>query len=361
VLVALGKRPGGPAAEGLTRRVRELARRWLAAERIEHLVVLRAHQQPAAAWRALAELTAGAQTRLWLVVDGGELPAGVAEVLAEWSARGPHAVAARPWPVREAMLPAPAPVATAATSGFPPVPDVAFALFRVTARRLLDPDAFARVDEVYRESFREARDAALAWHPLDPLRAAPQAVAALQRLTVAAATPQEMLARVRGAQAGFFAAGVLHELPAGADLRPRLDPGTMQRLRGLCSPASAAAVTISRATGQPGQQLAGLRLGDLCDTAAGLHLVIEAIGYQIPAAAAGLVRAAVHERRAALDAAADPACAPLFARADDAPLTEVAVDMLCRRAAAQAGVALRPLPFRDGRVIDLRRHEEPVP
>ncbi len=55
LLVALGKRPGGPAAEGLARRVWELAGLWLRAERPTHLVVLRAHRLPVSRWRDLAD------------------------------------------------------------------------------------------------------------------------------------------------------------------------------------------------------------------------------------------------------------------------------------------------------------------
>lgn len=78
VLVALGKRPGGPAVEGVSRRAWELAGLWLRAERVEHLVVLRSHQLPASRWRDLVELTAAAGTRLWLVAHQAALATGTA-------------------------------------------------------------------------------------------------------------------------------------------------------------------------------------------------------------------------------------------------------------------------------------------
>ena len=53
LLIALGKPPGGPAAEGWSGRASELAGLWLRAERVADLVVLRAERLPPDRWADL--------------------------------------------------------------------------------------------------------------------------------------------------------------------------------------------------------------------------------------------------------------------------------------------------------------------
>jgi len=121
----------------------------------------------------------------------------------------------------------------------------------------------------------------------------------LQRHTIDATTAAEVLTRARAVQAGFFTAGLFLQLPRHRT-EPRLDPAVVERLRGLASPAAAAAVTLWRATGIGVDELRGLRLGDLHDTGPDQHLAVGATLYRVPARGAGLLRAAVIERRTQL-------------------------------------------------------------
>ncbi|MDN5918703.1 MAG: hypothetical protein L0I76_27015 [Pseudonocardia sp.] len=352
VLVALGKRPGGPGAEGVSRRAWELAGLWLRAEQVRHLVVLRAQLLPTPRWRELAELTAAAGTRLWLVTtepghDVGE--------------RG------RPWRVALSLLPTPP---TTVTGAFPEVPDVEFPLFRTAARRLLDPTGFARVDEVYRTTLAQTRDVARGWtHPGTAGRPvdARHGAAVLQRHTIDATSTAEVLTRVRAVQAGFFTAGLFLQLPprpglsaVRVSLAPRLDPTDADRIRGLCSPSAAAALTIAAATGLRAGALASVRLRDvLYGAGPDQHVVADGTLYRLPTSVAGLVRAAVIERHAQL--AGEPASglglggAGLFTGSSpETSVTRRALQQVLDRAAAYAGVTVSPPSFPGVAVHDLR-------
>lgn len=368
VLVALGKRPGGLVAEGVSRRGWALAGMWLRAERIEHLVVLRAHLLPPSRWRELAALTAAAGTKLWLVVHQGGLGTGHRAAL---DGTGAGLAPVRPWRVALALLPTPAePV----LGPFPEVPDVEFPLFRTAARRLLDSAGFARVDAVYRPTLLAARDLARRWTrpgtglaSIDPHHAA----AALQRHTIDATSLDEVLTRVRAVQAGFCTAGVFLKLPrrrpglpaAGVSYAPRLDPVTVERLRGLCSPTAAAALAIARVTGLRSAALRSLRVRDVHDTGPDQLLIAERTLYRIPAPVAGMVRAAILEHHAQRVAHDDPATssetgaggAGLFVGTEPGTVIgEQALQNVLDRGAAYTGVpALGPV-FRGVEVHDLR-------
>ncbi|GAA2547498.1 hypothetical protein [Pseudonocardia hydrocarbonoxydans] len=356
VLVALGKRPGGPAAEGVSRRAWELAGLWLRAEQVRHLVVLRAQLLPTPRWRELAGLTAAAGTRLWLVTN---------EPGRDIGERG------RPWRVALALLPTPR---TTVDGGFPEVPDVEFPLFRAAARRLLDPAGFARVDDVYRTTLAQAHDVARRWtrpgtvgRPVD----AQHAAAVLQRHTIDATSTAEVLTRVRAVQAGFFTAGLFLQLPprpglsaVRVNLTPRLDPTDIDRIRGLCSPSAAAVLAIAAATGLRSGALASVRLRDVLSGTGPdqhlVHLVADGTLYRLPKSVAGSVRAAVIERHAQLAGEPSPAPGPgpgevaLFTGSSpDTSVTRRAVQQVLDRAAAYAGVTLSPPSFPGVAVHDL--------
>ncbi|MBW0093821.1 hypothetical protein I4I73_04800 [Pseudonocardia sp. KRD-184] len=351
VLVALGKRPSGPAAEGVSRRAWELAGLWLRAEQVRHLVVLRAQLLPTTRWRELAELTAAAGTRLWLVTN---------EPGRDTAERG------RPWRVALSLLPTPA---TAVTGKFPEVPDVEFPLFRTAARRLLDPAGFARVDEVYRTTLAQAHDVARGWarpgtagRPVDARHGA----AVLQRHTIDATSTAEVLTRVRAVQAGFFTAGLFLQLPprpglsaVRVSLTPRLDPTDIDRIRGLCSPSAAAVLAIAAATGLRAGALQSVRLREVHDTGPDQHLVADGTLYRLPTSVAGLVRAAVIERHAQL--AGEPAPGPglgegalFIGSSSETSVTRRALQQALDRAAAYAGVTVAPPSFPGVAVHDLR-------
>lgn len=360
VLVALGKRPGGPAVEGLNGRRWELARLWLAGERVQHLVVLRAHLLPAPLWRALVELTAAAATTLWLVVNQPGLHSEHRDELARHGI--PDTLPVRPWWGALHGLPEPTPVG----SPFPTVPDVEFPLFRATARRVLDPDAFAQVDEVYRTSFLAAREEAQRWNRSggEPVTVGSgEAAALLQRHTIGAASHDEFRTRTRALQAGFFTAGLLLHLqlwsrkhPYALGLGLRLEDGTVARLRGLCSPSVAAALTLHRALGLEVRALHSLRLRDVLDTGPDLLVTAGGHHYRVPARAAGAVRATVMQRYAQLDSSGS-AVTWLFAGGSGAATTKACLQRRIDRAAAYSGVIAATPKLRDLRIIDL--HEAP--
>lgn len=345
VLVALGKRPGCLASEHLTRRGWALAGLWLRAERSRHLVVLRAHLLPAQRWHDLSELAATADVVVWLVSHRVGLHTAQRAVLDKCGV----VPKARPW--RDALPQlTPASAAVADPGPFPMVPDVDFPTFRAAARGLLDPDAFARVDAVYRAVFDAARDEARQLQVL-ALRAAgadtdvdtwPAVVAAVQRMTVTAGSEGEVLTRLRAMQAGFFRQGTLLRVRLyrqrgrpGFSPRPRMPAPLVARLRSLCAPAGAAALTIRAATGLSLQALVGLRLGDALDRGNDTdNIDIRAEGglWRIPGRAAALVRAAL------LDHPGRPeALLPLFQR-DGAAMPARAMGRLLETAGARTGV-----------------------
>jgi hypothetical protein len=348
VLVALGKRPGGLAAEGLLRRGWALAGLWLRAEGIRHLVVLRAHLLPAEQWRDLTELAAAADAVLWLVSHRVGLDPSHRPVLAE------HGVTARGQPWRDALAaltPAPGESTEMPDARpFPAVPDVDFPTFRGATHRLLDPDAFARVDAVNRAVLTAARSEA---HTLQVLARRtdadprPAVEATIQRMTVSAVSEAEVLTRLRAAQAGFFLEGTLlrvrlyrHRGQSGFSLRPRLPAPVVARLRTLCAPAAAGALAIRVATGFSVDVLVRLRVGDVIDRGEDIDISASGGLWRIPAPVAAIVRAAVADHPATTSLGGWPPAPPsrvhprrrADARADDAAAAQVSGSASrCRR------------------------------
>jgi hypothetical protein len=197
-----------------------------------------------------------------------------------------------------------------------------------TCRRLLDEASFAQVDLLY----QHCHDAANVWlsahlqrtprPSAEELRAAwsdetelrrllrgsprpPPLVtevgALLQQLTATSASAAETLVRLRGIQAAFFARGFLlsMQLTSGAqigptDLRAYLDQEVAERLRALCTPQLAAAMTLALVTEMTPAQLRELNLADV--DADGATVQIDGDRFAIPAYARSLVRAQLLER-----------------------------------------------------------------
>ena len=357
LLVALGKLPGALAAEHLSRRGWELAALWLRAEAVQDLVVLHADRLPPGRWSDLATLAAASGTRVWLATRAAGMTAGQRAALTACADAGPPAH--RPWRAALADLPAAGP--RTGECWFPAVPDAEFPLFRAAAARLLDPAAFTRADAVYRDTCARARGHAAV---LRQASGGDCAAAVLQQLTIDAASADEVLTRLRAAQAGLFADGLLldlrparhppWELSEGC-LRPRLDHATVARLRGLAAPVVAAAVTLSRATAMMPYQLCALRRHDVTGDGAGLRVRAGRLTYRIPARAAGPVRAAVLHQPPAPDGGLAGAAgqAPLLATPGGAPISETALQRLRHHGAARAGVALPAGSFRGWVITDL--------
>jgi hypothetical protein len=265
-------------------------------------------------------------------------------------------------------------------AGFPAVPGADFPVFRAACRRLLDPVSFAQVDRCYREAMGETlawlatrhqhlwtlyrldqqtrhddwpwlrrddtglresfdttrRHLAQAWGHLTATVAR-----RLQALTVTARTPAETLVRFRAAQAAFLRYGLLLQLdPATlATLDPRygraaLDPHTVQRLRGCCTPQRAAAATLALATGATPADLFRLNVGDLTPDGATVDLGGER--FTVPAHARSLTRALLLERA---DQRATHTAALLVNR-DGRRSSPDKLRRLLDQTAAQAGVAI---------------------
>jgi len=355
LLIALGKLPGALAAEHLSRRGWELAALWLRAEAIQDLVVLHADRLPPGRWSDLATLAAASGTRVWLATRAAGMTAGQRAAL---TARAVGPPAHRPW--RAALADLPAAGSRTGGCGFPAVPDTAFPLFRAAAARLLDPAAFTRADAVYRDTCARARGHAAV---LRQASGGDWAGAVLQQLTIDAASADEVLTRLRAAQAGLFAGGLLLDLRSARHppwelsegcLRPRLDHATVARLRGLADPVVAAAVTLARATAMMPRQLCALRRHDVTGDGNGLRVRADRLTYRIPARAAGPVRAALLHRLppGSTDRTA-AGQAPLLATPGGAPISQTALQRLRHHGAARAGIALPAGSFRDWVITDL--------
>lgn len=175
LLETLGKR-----RDALARARRDdgaaLLRVWLRAERVEHLVVLRAHRLHPPVLAALAEIATATDTTLWLVWHDTDPPTTRRGEMWSW----PHTVAA--------------------LRGPPPPP----------AR-----SAIRSVDAIHREAVAEAR----LWRVAPPRQrrfTQPGCAlgALLQRLTIDAATEDELDVHLNAARAGFATEHLTLALPA---------------------------------------------------------------------------------------------------------------------------------------------------
>ena len=220
LLAALGKHPRALSRERRTADGAALLRVWLHAERIAHLVVLRAHRLGVEVLALLAELAAEVGCVIWLVWHQHDRPPLSGQRLS-WAA---------------------AIDSLRATPG---------------SRHWRHPD-----DDVYADPVAAARYEARTWRP-DGHRLGWKVPyyqhawpgcdigALLQRLTIDAAGPVDLHRRLRAAQHGFAAEGRSLTLPdldiaELAVLGPRLAPNTIDRLRLLVCPVTAAALMCSR-------------------------------------------------------------------------------------------------------------------
>jgi hypothetical protein len=227
---------------------------------------------------------------------------------------------------------------------FPAVPADDFTVFRSSCRRLLDPASFALVDQLYCASMDQTNtwldEQGVQWlasKPIDELPIQPF----LHQLTAASTSPAETLVRLRGAQAALFLRGILLSLrsqPATsihlADLHPRLDRTTIARLRGLCTPRLAAALTIALITGLPPPALAALNIGDITPDGSAVNRAGE--WFAVPARAHALIRALLIER------AGDNANpqSPLFAGRGDRRISQQGMRGMLRSVATKTAIAL---------------------
>lgn len=281
VLAALGRPIDAPRTDriGGVRGAWLAATAWVISDRIEHLVVLRAHRLAGDGWAALVELAAASGATLLLVCHATTVPAHLrawlpdtAVVLADLAAavRGLETVRTRPAPPRPprrqyADLPR-------------RLPTGQVLYYRADVYRQQSPEVFARVDELYGRGL----DAACQWLRHRPAPAPRQTTPAdeqLQRfltdLVHDSPTPQHTLALLRGVQAGFLLHGSWLAIPAPAQAGPRRSGGPgltstpvtfdiADRIRaGVANPVLAAGVALAMFTGLDLLSLRSLRLDAL--------------------------------------------------------------------------------------------------
>lgn len=293
LLIGLGKQFDALQREHLSGQTAwELVHLWLRAERTTHLVVLDAQRLGPPLRRAVTELGV---PHTW-EVHRHERPDPSCRL------RPADLLAALPEPPR-------------ATDdrglGDVDLPSASFLTFRAACRDLLTPQLFDRVDPVYVRAF----DTTSRWLRSQPPASAPTHLGVTEQilaLTTDTTSPQELIIRLRAAQAAYFCTGLLITVvprpfnPETTSCEPRLDvppvgthPGVTARLRRLVTPRLAAAGALV-ASGLHPWQIANLRLADMSPS--GCHVSVPAgtdqHARQLPRHAGGLIRAQLLHRRA---------------------------------------------------------------
>jgi hypothetical protein len=348
LLVALGKRFDALQVERAQRRSWPLVRIWLDAEPIRHLFVLRAHMLTGRQWQALINLGHPGDLNLWLIIHQPRLHADQERILDRTVHRHITLDAfLHRWNDPEG--PSHPSAQTAPGTEFPAVPADDFPVFRATCRRRLDTASFALVDQVYCASMDQTSDwltqqLGRTWFIRSTAELPIQSF--LQHLVLVSTSPQETLVRLRGAQAALFMRGILLTVQPGpsgmarlADLHTRLDPTVIARLRGLCTPRSAAALTLALATELPPSALADLDVSDVADDGSAVRRAAAQLA--VPTPAHPLIRAHLLERTA--EHAEPPS--PLFTSREGGRITGPTMHGLLQRLATRTAVAI-PAPSR---------------
>ena len=233
---------------------------WLVADRIEHLVVLRADRLAAAGWSRLLDLAGRTGVQLTLICHRQQIPRALALVLATVEHRIVRACPqGLPAPARQ-----PAPQRTA--SPFPdrePLPRVGYPVmsWRRRAAGLLGPRRFARADAIYRTA-TELTDAWLSdWRPARWPRYDDEHLF-LFWLVADSPSRTHTLIRIRGYEAAFRRHQRIVSAPAAGDLlnpdrlggpglsgRHVTDEIAEQIRAGVAHPVVAAALVTSMFTG----------------------------------------------------------------------------------------------------------------
>jgi hypothetical protein len=312
LLVSLDKRFDALQCERAGPRAWSLVNVWIAAERVRHLFVLRAHLLGPNRWQELLELGRRRTVEMWFVVHPS-VSARIHECLSTTSYRcwDPASFAAL-WSNSPANKDRPI---TGADFAEVPVED--FVTFRSACRRLLNPATFERVDRVFCESMDRTELAVQPWRfrlrrPRPPELELSDVAAQLQALLVSSSSPGEALVRLRGAQAAYFKNGWLVDYrppltPSDSGLvplGPRLDTAVAARLRRLCDPRSTAAMTLFLIADLRSHGLVRLDIRDIDDDGGAVSM--GASRFVIPDYARSLVRAQLVERNQAGASETDP-------------------------------------------------------
>lgn len=305
LLEALGKPRDALARERRLRDGARLVQVWMCAERVEHLVVLRAHRLRPLLLDRFAELAAATGTTIWLVWHHRDPPGRIGAV---WS-----------WP-------------TAVDT-----------LRRVRVRPPLSEHLRPRsVDAIHREAVTEARREARLWRVAPPrqrryTQPGCEVGALLQRLSIEAATWAELDLRLDAARAGFAIEGLTLVLPDAQHLRdmigPRLPAPVVTCLRRIVCPTSAVALLLAWATDARPGRIAGCMQRSVSPD--GEHVGLLPGGYRIPGSVQVILRAALIEHGLR---GLPPYT--FLARPDDTSYCAQAMANLITRVAGRAEVAL---------------------
>nr|AXV46224.1 AAA domain protein [Arthrobacter sp.] len=265
VLVALDRPVSRLEAEHLTGTARpwQAAAVWMTTDQVKDLIVLRAERLSASTWNHLIRLCRDTGSRLTLVCHTRQIPEHLRGVLTGIE----HHLLTDLAQARTLHKKAhPPPLSTEPRSGrqdtdqLPDLPAAGVAHFRAEAYRRLDPAAFARVDAAYRYGRHRAYDWLSGPAPEETYAGTEHAQLFLTGLVHDSPTRAHTLARLRGAQAGFLAHGLLLGVPSAHDLMNVLSgPGlntlpvsqdALQRIRtGVAHPMVAAGVATALFTG----------------------------------------------------------------------------------------------------------------
>ncbi|MGH2948339.1 MAG: hypothetical protein ACRDPC_19135 [Solirubrobacteraceae bacterium] len=315
ILTALGKRfrAGSPRAP---ERLIPLAGTWLRAERIRHLIIIKADRRPAAEWSTLRDLCAGADApALSLIIHRSQLAADEhaalggtrhselsVDELSRWLQPAPQPDAERLGELREV----------------PPVPDVDFPFFPSACAELLPAPAA----QIAIDTFTEGRRLTFHWLGVHRRARQREIVGYLDSLIAPCASPDAALSLLRGAQAALLTCGLLARIDphlVAARHRTRRaapTPDTARRLRAVLEPHLAAAAAIVALTGRDAESIAELRLRDIQRDGAAL-----AGGHVIPPHLQALICAQLLVRQA--DGATTEE--PLFLARDGGPASPQAI------------------------------------
>ena len=236
---------------------------WMVTDQVKDLIVLRAERLSASTWNRLLGLCQHTGSRLMLVCHTRQIPERLGAVL---TGIEHHLLTdlAQALTLHEPAYPPPVTAEPRSgsqnTDQLPDLPAAGVAHFRAEAYRQLAALAFAQVDAAYQHGQQTACDWLSSPTPEETGAGTEHVQLFLTELVCDSPTRAHTLARLRGAQAGFLAHGLLLGIPSAHDLLHVLSgPGlntlpisqdALQRLRtGVAHPMVAAAVATALFTG----------------------------------------------------------------------------------------------------------------
>lgn len=310
-------------------------RPWLEGESIREIIVLRASLLPAIGLTRLVDLAADVQARLWIVALQEAFSAPSRQVL---SGVKPESVS---WGEFSAMW-VDEPIVDPQLleydmARFPRVPRDDFPTFRTSARRLLAPDAFTIVDEVYVGQVIHARE----WFTSNSI--SEDSVASYLRAHALSGTVDEALTRFRAVQAALFLRGwyvkteltqVIGRLQLTEQRPVTID--TVNRLRRYRDTSRASVGLLFSLTDRDLPEYAALTVSDVAQDGSSVRFASGLV--EIPTIARPLLLA---HRFARLEAGAQPN-SPLYWTSTGQPWRIRRFTVVLRQLADETGLGIVP-------------------